>query len=69
MLILPIAILKVSTVTKTTQLLFRIDPKDRRLIERAAKLDRRPTSDFIRLAAVDRAIEVIEQHKKQKEVK
>jgi uncharacterized protein (DUF1778 family) len=36
------------------------------LIERAAKIDRRSTSDFIRLAAIDRAVEIIENTKKHK---
>jgi len=45
---------------------FRIDADDRKLIERAAKLDRRSVSDFVRLAAVDRAIEYLEADKKRK---
>jgi uncharacterized protein (DUF1778 family) len=53
-------------MTKTTQFWFRLEPKDKRLIERAAKIDRRSTSDFIRLSAVDRAIEVIEAENKRK---
>ena len=52
-------------MTKTTQFWFRLEPKDKRLIERAAKIDRRSTSDFIRLAAIDKAVEVIEKATKQ----
>ncbi len=53
-------------MTKTGHVIFRIDPKDRRLIDRAAKIDRRSTSDFIRLAAIDKANEVIETDKQAK---
>ena len=56
-------------MTKTTQFFFRLDPKDRKLIDRAARIDRRTTSDFIRLAAVDKAIEVIEREKQRREVR
>ncbi len=52
--------------TKTTQFYFRLSPNDRKLIERAAKINRRSTSDFIRLAAIDKAVEVIENDKKRK---
>lgn len=50
-------------MTKTTQFWFRLEPKDKRLIERAAKIERRSTSDFIRLAAIDKAHEVIAAEK------
>jgi len=52
-----------------TQFYFRLSPKERKLIDRAAKIDRRSTSDFIRLAAVDRAMEFIEAERKKKESK
>ncbi|PKK84266.1 MAG: hypothetical protein CVT49_04680 [candidate division Zixibacteria bacterium HGW-Zixibacteria-1] len=52
---------------KTTQFYFRLAPGERKLIEKAARIDRRSTSDFIRLAVVDRAIEAIEADKKRKE--
>ena len=55
-------------VAKSSVFIFRIAPKERRLVDRAAKLDRRTTSDFIRLAAIDKAMELIEQDKKRKEV-
>ena len=44
---------------------FRIDLKNKRLIERAAKLERRSVSDFIRLAAIDKANEVISREKEK----
>jgi len=50
---------------KTTQFYFRLAPGERKLIEKAAKIDRRSTSDFIRLAAVDKAARVIDQDKKE----
>jgi uncharacterized protein (DUF1778 family) len=50
-------------MTKTTQFWFRLEPKDKRLIERAAKIERRSTSDFIRLAAIDKANEIIAAEK------
>ena len=53
-------------MTKTTQFWFRLEPSDKRLIERAARIDRRAVSDFIRLAAIDKAVEVIESEKKRK---
>lgn len=53
-------------MTKTTAFYMRIDPKEKRIIERAAKIDRRTTSDFIRLAALDRAVELIEADKPKK---
>jgi hypothetical protein len=53
-------------MSKTTQFIFRIEIKDRRLVERAAKLERRTVSDFIRLAAIDKAAEVIERDKNKK---
>ena len=55
-------------MAKTSPFYFRIEPKERKLIDRAARIDRRTTSDFIRLAAVDKAIEVIEREKHRKEV-
>ena len=42
---------------------FRVDAKSKKLIEKAAKIDRRSVSDFIRLVAVDKAVEVIETDK------
>ncbi len=45
---------------------FRVDAKNKKLIEKAAKIDRRSVSDFIRLAAIDRATELIESDKKKK---
>jgi len=51
---------------KSTQFIFRIESKDRRLVELAAKIERRTVSDFIRLAAVDKAVEVIDADKKRK---
>jgi uncharacterized protein (DUF1778 family) len=54
---------------KTTQFWFRLEPKDKKLIEKAAKIDRRSTSDFIRLAAIDKAVEVINAEKRRKEEK
>ena len=56
-------------MTKTGHVIFRIDPKERRLIDRAAKIDRRSTSDFIRLAAIDKANEVIEADKQRRKPK
>ncbi len=47
-------------MAKSTQFIFRIERKDRKLVEQAAKIDRRTVSDFIRLAAIDKAVEVIE---------
>ncbi len=54
-------------MTKITQFWFRLEPKDKRLIERAAKIDRRSASNFIRLAAIDRAVEVLEADRKRKQ--
>ena len=56
-------------MTKTSQFFFRINPKDLRVIQRAAKIDRRTTSDFIRLAALDRADDVIGVERKKKRSK
>jgi uncharacterized protein (DUF1778 family) len=53
-------------MAKSTQFIFRIEGKDRKLVKRAAKIDRRTVSDFIRLAAIDKAAEVIENDKKRK---
>jgi len=53
-------------VQKSSQFFFRISPTDRKIIDKAAKIDRRTMSDFIRLAAIDRAVEVIEAAKKLK---
>ena len=50
-------------MSKSTQFIFRIEGKDRKLVERAAKIDRRTVSDFIRLAAIDKAAEIIEVDK------
>jgi len=52
---------------KTTQFYFRLAPGERKLIEQAAMIDRRSTSDFIRLAAVDRAAEIVQDEKSRKE--
>jgi len=52
---------------KTTQFYFRLAPGERKLIEKAAKIDRRSTSDFIRLAAVDKANELINDSRKKGE--
>ncbi|HOD67275.1 MAG TPA: DUF1778 domain-containing protein [candidate division Zixibacteria bacterium] len=52
-------------MTKTTVFFIRIDPKDKRIIERAAKIDRRTASDFVRLAALDRAEELIASKKQR----
>ncbi len=52
-------------MTKTTVIFIRIDPKDKRIIERAAKIDRRTASDFVRLAALDRAEELIASKKQR----
>jgi uncharacterized protein (DUF1778 family) len=53
-------------LTLTIQFWFWLEPKDKRLIERAAKIDRRSASDFIRLAAIEKAIEVIDRDKKRR---
>ena len=45
---------------------FRIDTKNKKLIEKAAQLERRSVSDFIRLAAIDKATEVIDKEKKKR---
>lgn len=52
---------------KITQFFFRLAPSDRKIIEKAAELDRRSLSDFIRLAAIDKAVEVIENEKQRKQ--
>jgi len=52
---------------KTTQFYFRLALGERKLIEKAAKIDRRSTSDFIRLAAVDRAAEIVQAENSRKE--
>jgi hypothetical protein len=52
---------------KVSQFWFRLAPKEKKLIEKAAEIDRRSVSDFIRLAAIDRAKEVISTMKKGKE--
>jgi uncharacterized protein (DUF1778 family) len=53
-------------MTKIAQFWFRLEPKDKKLIEKAAKIDRRSVSDFIRLGAIDRAVELIDADKKKK---
>jgi len=50
---------------KSTQILFRLSKKEKKIIEKGAKLDRRSTSDFIRLSSIDRAMELIENEKKR----
>ena len=54
---------------KSTQFWFRLDPKDKKLIEKAAQIDRRSASDFVRLAAIDRANEIIENAKNNRNKK
>ena len=49
---------------KTTQCYFRMTPAERRLMERAAGIDRKTLSDFIRIVAIDRAKEIIRAEKK-----
>ena len=51
---------------KVTQFYFRLAPNERKLIEMAALIDRRSTSDFIRIASVDKANEIIEAYKRKK---
>lgn len=50
---------------KISQFWFRLEPKEKKLIEKAARIDRRSVSDFIRLAAIDKAVEVINVDKKR----
>jgi len=57
-------VLAVQDIPTSTQFSFGIDPRERRLIDRAAKIERRSTSDLVRLAAVDKAAEVIGAEKK-----
>lgn len=40
----------------------RIKPADYALIERAAEIDRRPVSQFIVVAAIERAERIIREH-------
>ena len=48
---------------------FRIDSKNKKLIEKAAKLERRSVSDFVRLAAIDKATEILAGETKEKKGK
>ena len=60
---------RTKTMAKTTQFYFRLSPGERRLLDRAAQIDRRSLSDFIRLAAIDKADELIQAEKQRKGVK
>jgi len=60
-----IYILLYYNMIKSTQIFFRLSKKEKKIIEKGAKLDRRSTSDFIRLSSIDRAMELIENEKKR----
>jgi len=51
---------------KISNIMLRIEPKDKRRIIRAAKLDKRTMSDFIRIAAVDKANKLIDQETRKR---
>ncbi len=54
---------------KTQTLIFRLTPAERRLFDRAAKIERRTVSDFVRLAANEKADKLIKAEKKRKKSK
>ncbi len=51
---------------KTTQYYFRLSPDELKLVRKAAELDSRSVSNFIRVAVVDRAKKFINADKKRK---